>query len=126
MSWMMRAGTAAVLAFALVALPLVLDQCAASCDAHHGATAATPRCHHAAATTTRIGQVPSPCGHDHGGTVVMPANRVTPVLPTFDSAIAVPVASVTPAGTAFDHSGQPHDPPGSSLVFGAQSLPLRV
>jgi hypothetical protein len=117
---------ATVLAIALVALPLALDQCAASCEAHHDAAAATPRCHHAAATTTRIGQVPSPCGHDHGRTVVMPANRVAPLLPAFDSAITVAVAFVAPASASFDRFTQSHDPPGSSLVLSAQSLPLRI
>jgi hypothetical protein len=124
MSWLTRAGTAVVLAVALLALPLVLDRCAASCDAHPDI--ATPSCHHSAATTIGIGQTPSPCGHDHGGPVVVPADRIVHVLPAFDSAVAVAVAAVTPARASFDRCHQTHDPPGSSLVLGAQSLPLRL
>jgi hypothetical protein len=123
---MTRAGTAAALALALVALPLMLDRCAASCDAHHDDAAATPPCHHTVATTTGIGSAPSSCGHDHGGTVVMPANRVAPVLPACDVAIAAAVAAATPPSASFDRFTQTHDPPGSSLVLGGQSLPLRI
>src|SRR5207247_5531506 len=43
-------------------------------QAHQNAVASTPACHHAASTGTHISQVPTPCGHDHNGTAVAPAN----------------------------------------------------
>ena len=37
-----RMATAAVLALAVAALPVVLDRCAASCEMHHDTVASTP------------------------------------------------------------------------------------
>src|SRR5207244_3124100 len=58
MSWTTRASTALALAVAVFALPLLLDQCAASCEAHRRmATTSEPTCHDSASVTTRIGQM---------------------------------------------------------------------
>ncbi|MBI3491139.1 MAG: hypothetical protein HY047_05045 [Acidobacteria bacterium] len=126
MSWTTRAGTAAVLAVALSALPLVLDQCAASCEAHHDDVASTPSCHHASAATPRIGHVPAPCGHDHSGTVAAAAGHDAALLRAFHSVIAVLVTSVPPAGASLDRDTLTHAPPRSSLTLDARSLPLRI
>src|SRR5258707_15766623 len=68
-----RIAIAAILGVAIAALPVVLDRCAESCEAHQHTGASTPACHHAAPTGTHISQVPAPCGHDHHGTAVMAA-----------------------------------------------------
>ena len=70
--------TAAVLALAVAGLPVLLNQCAASCEAQHEAAASTPSCHHASSTGARVGHVPVPCGHDHDGALV-PAVKSAPV-----------------------------------------------
>jgi len=66
-SW--RAAAAAVVAFALAAVPVFLDRCAVSCDAHRDASLSrsSPECHHAQTPGSRVGARPSPCGHDHSG-----------------------------------------------------------
>src|SRR2546425_13090999 len=73
-----RMATAAVLALAVAALPVVLDRCAASCEMHHDTVASTPSCHHSTSRTVRIGRVPTPCGHAHNGTAVTSATSSTP------------------------------------------------
>lgn len=72
MSWAMRVSTALVVAFAMATVPLVMDWCAASCEA--AAHASTPPCHHASLSGPRIGHSPTPRGHDHNATVT----NVTP------------------------------------------------
>src|SRR2546429_531374 len=121
----LRAASAAVLTFALVALPLALDRCSAFCETHHGAAAATPSCHHTTSTAIRIGHAPPPCSHDHNAmSARMSAGFVKPER-ACQSAIAVPVA---PADTLHvsrqfvfsrrspDKISTPHD----------HSVPLRI
>src|SRR5436190_6415 len=62
-----RAASAALLALALVTLPLALDHCSAFCDTHQSAVASAPGCHHTASTTgtVRVGRSPTACGHHH-------------------------------------------------------------
>jgi hypothetical protein len=126
MSSMMRSATAGVLAIALATFSLVLDHCAASCEAHHEAVASTPSCHHASPAIPRIGRVPLPCGHDHTGTVVTTPNGAGTPLRTFNWTVAVLTAVVQPAGAAFDQTVPTHAPPGSPRTPDARSLPLRV
>src|SRR5258705_13944642 len=78
MSGATRIVTAAVLALAIALFPAALDRCAAACDAHQDAIAGTPACHHATAAVTRIGHVPTSCGHDHTGTTVASAKSAGP------------------------------------------------
>jgi hypothetical protein len=84
MSWTGRASVAILLVVACVALPVVLDQCATSCEAHASSSAA-PRCHHNGSSTERIGRTPAPCGHDHHGPVataaVAPSPASRPLVP---------------------------------------------
>src|SRR4029079_3942802 len=110
----------------VAAFPVMLDQCAATCEVHHEVIAGAPSCHHATSPALRIGPAPSPCGHDHHGIVVRSANNVAPsdrsngVL-----AAAVPVPGyLAPAASALRSPG--HAPPGAALLLDARSLPLRV
>jgi len=121
-----RISAAAVLVVAVAALPVVLDRCAATCEAHHESIAAAPSCHHATSPATRIGQTPSPCGHDHHGTAVRAANGAGPADRSngvLALAVAVPVY-FAPAASVLHGPG--HAPPGASLLLDARSLPLRI
>ena len=126
MPWTTRSATVAVLVVALAALPLVMDQCVAACEAEHDAHASAPACHHTSLTTSPIGHTPAPCGHDHSGTVGTTAAPVASVL-AFNSMVAVVVVVATilarPAG---DSSGLTHSPPGFSLSLDTRLLPLRI
>jgi len=59
----LRATTAAVLAFAITALPVIPDRCTASCEANH-AVASTPACHHTT-SGSHVAHIPLACGRDH-------------------------------------------------------------
>ena len=70
MSWFTRATTALSLVVAVLALPVVLDRCAAACDTHRSrAGRAVAACHHDSQAGAQVGQPPVPCGHDHEATV---------------------------------------------------------
>ena len=73
-----KIAVAAVVALAMAVLPVVLDQCAGSCEAHRDTVASTPACHHTTSTGTHIAHVPNPCAHDHNGTVITTANNPAP------------------------------------------------
>src|SRR5438132_12513365 len=94
MSSPVRAASAAVLAFALLALPLALDHCSAFCEAHHDTVASTPSCHHTTSVALRIGRAPAPCGHDHNATSVRISRGLVKLERVFHSRTAV---LVTPA-----------------------------
>src|ERR1700676_4778239 len=81
-------AVAAVVALAMAVLPLVLDQCAGSCEAHRDAVASTPACHHTTSTGTHIAHVPNPCAHDHNRTVIAAANNPAPTGMGFHSVVA--------------------------------------
>lgn len=125
MSRRSRLVTVFALAVAIVATPLVLDGCAASCEAHDN-VAATPTCHHVASTALRVGANPASCGHDHAGLAAAPVTHVTSIQRTFDAPIAL-LAAPLPARDASQARFEPaHAPPGSSLTLGTHSLPLRI
>ena len=66
-----RIVCSAALALAVGAVPLVADWCAAVCEsAHESGPTDAPACHHSASTTMHIGEVPTPCSHDHRPVVV--------------------------------------------------------
>jgi hypothetical protein len=122
----LRFSTAAALALAVAALPLVLDQCAGSCEAHNGAMASTPSCHHATPTGTRIKDVPARCGHDHNSTAATSAPGSTFAdrsLANVAATVELP-ASVTPAMSF--RRVLTHAPPGPSSPSPDRSLPLRI
>jgi hypothetical protein len=63
---MVRASLTLCLVISLLAAPLVMDQCATSCEMTHSNSAASaPTCHHVTAPLARIGRTPERCGHDH-------------------------------------------------------------
>jgi hypothetical protein len=119
MSWAGRASVAILLVVACVALPLVLDQCATSCEAHSSSSAAAPSCHHTGSLTERVGSMPAPCGHDHNGPVATaavapsPASRPLVLMPaiTIDPMAAndlvahwIDAPSATPAPISHSHT----------------------
>jgi len=121
-----RIATAALLALGLATLPGVLDRCAESCEAQQDALSSTPTCHHAHSSTTRIGSVPTPCGHDHNGTLVTAATGAR--LANGSSgwlATAVEPSAPLPHNAPNRHVPTPA-PPGLSLPLDTRSLPLRI
>src|ERR1700682_1703784 len=84
-----KIAVAAVVALAMAVLPVVLDQCAGSCEAHRDTVASTPACHHTTSTGPHIAPVPIPCGHDHNGTAITAANNPAPMGQAFHSIVAV-------------------------------------
>src|SRR5437763_16456176 len=71
-------STAAVLMLAITALPVILDRCAGTCEAHRDAVASAPACHHAASPGTHLGRVPGRCGHDQRDTAVTATKSAAP------------------------------------------------
>jgi hypothetical protein len=121
-----RFGVAAILALAVAALPVMLDRCTESCEAHQVAVASTPVCHHATATATYITNLPAPCGHDHNGSAVTAAKSVAPIerASVLLATTGSPFPVAPPAGD--DVRVDPHSPPDSSPPFAGRSLPLRI
>jgi hypothetical protein len=120
-----KIAVAAILSLSIGALPVVLDRCAESCEVHAALTSA-PSCHHLTSTASRIGQVPSPCSHDHHGTALSASNSSAPTVRSI---------SVTAATIAVPHSFPPAKAdrqvpvdasPGATLTLDTRSLPLRV
>jgi hypothetical protein len=71
---MFRASLALSLIVSLLAVPLIMDQCATACEMNGAsgvANAAT--CHHSTAPAARIGHTRGRCGHDHTGAVAIGA-----------------------------------------------------
>jgi len=118
-------ATAAVLALAVAAMPILLDQCAESCEARHGTVASTPACHHAGSTGTRVGHVPLPCGHDHGA-VSVPAVKSAPLSAVVDSIVPIQIVRASVTSAAADDHLSIHAPPGSSSALNTQSRRLRI
>ena len=121
-----KIAVAAVVALAMAVLPVVLDQCAGSCEAHRHTIASTPACHHTTSTGTHIAHVPIPCGHDHNGTAITAANNPAPTGKAFHSIVAVDGRPTLVSPAAASHRVRPHSPPSSSLALDRRSLPLRV
>jgi len=122
---LMRIAAVAVLAAAIAALPIVLDRCAESCEAHQHSAAAPPTCLHAAIPGTKISSAPTVCGHDHGATAVGPAKSSTPSAGTYS--IVTIDGGIDGRPPANARVGVlPHSPPNSSLSLDRRSLPLRV
>jgi hypothetical protein len=121
-----RIAVAAIVALAVAALPMMLDRCAESCDAHQHTIASAPACHHAASTGTHITPAPASCGHDHNGTTVTAAKSFAPT----SRAFALIAGAIGPLGVAppaaADIRFEPHAPPDPSPSLSGRSLPLRV
>ena len=89
-----RIVCAVALALTVGTVPLVADWCAAVCESAHGnGPSDAPACHHNTSTVSHIGEVPTPCSHDHHPVVVDAAT-------TFDvtsrAATACPSVTVQP------------------------------
>jgi hypothetical protein len=121
-----KIAVAAALALAMAVLPVVLDQCAGSCEAHRDTIASTPACHHTTSTGTHTAHVPIPCGHDHNGTAITTANKPAPTGTAFHSVVAVESRPTLVSHAGAGLRGRPHSPPSSALTLDRRSLPLRV
>src|SRR5437667_8872864 len=120
----MRIATATVLAFAIAALPVALDRCAVSCEAHQDTVASTLSCHHPTSMATRIGKVPTPCGHDHSGSAVASAKSVAPNGRA--SLVAVETAPFPQLLGSASGRALPHASSRFSLAVDHRSLSLRI
>jgi hypothetical protein len=99
--------TAAVLALAVGAVPLIADWCAATCEAAH--TAGMPSCHHTSSSLSHVGDVPAPCGHNHQPLVV----DATTTTPTVSRTVMLPVGravDLAASGRPLVAVGTPRDP----------------
>ena len=123
MRWAIRIFTVAALTAALGGLPIVLDQCAESCDAH--AAAAAPACHHAQTAGAHVGKAPAGCPHDHT-VAIGAALRGPSVLPDTFSALTLVAAPDAVADTLVSRISPAHIPPDPVTPLHARSLPLRV
>jgi hypothetical protein len=120
-----RTSLALILATSVVALPLIIDRCAASCDAVASAES-SPACHHhPPASTESVRPAPAVCGHDHTGMIAtqtstpdhsVVTSAFAPLSPTVDAA---PQLARLPRE---DASGRRWPPGGTPLL----SPPLRV
>jgi hypothetical protein len=120
-------AVAAVLAFA--AVPLAAEWCEISCEAAQSRTAVTePACHHASSRITRVGHVPTPCGHDHRPSVVdtvattPAAARAAALLPASTPAVASAIAPLA----ALTSWAAPLLRPSAALLPLALSSTLRI
>src|SRR5438552_3390668 len=121
-----RIATAAVLALAVAALPVILDGCVESCATRTSDTsAAAPACHHASSVVTAVGRVPLACGHDHNGTAVIVAKDAAPV--GHDAHVVALIHSVPAFRISIDSAHTIFDsaPPGPAPTA-VRPLPLRI
>jgi hypothetical protein len=122
-----RVVLAAVLAVAVAVavVPLMLDQCAATCEKHHDSVASMPACHHTG-TAFHVGHAPNGCGHDHNETLVTADNGLTTTSRPFVATVAVVAIPVNPAVAISQHL-RTHAPPGpASTLLDRSSLPFRI
>jgi hypothetical protein len=123
-----RAATALTLVLAIAGVPLVMDQCAATCELARAGLAASsaPSCHHTSSPATKIGHPPQRCGHDHH-MARMAAADATPAPRALVSGLAMVSGSMTvdalPTTTHVD-ARAPESPPDLNL-HGSPS-PLRI
>jgi hypothetical protein len=122
MSPLSRALVAVVLVFACSAMPFAVDLCGASCEVAHGAArTATPSCHHAPSTGSRIGHAPTTCGHNHHRVMIVAAAKpsTAPRVPTVVSLrTTVPITVVGLVATI--------DSPSWDIAGSTRSIPLTL
>ena len=125
MAGAIKTVTSAALAFAVAALPVVLNHCATTCERHQNAATA-PACHHASVSGSHLAAPPGACGHDHGDVVVTAAKaaRTTgqPDVDVIADLHTAPIADSAVAARRLDTTPSP--PCSSSLAAG--SAPLRI
>ena len=117
---------ATALALAIAGLPVILDQCAESCDAHAVTASMTPPCHHAVPAGTHFTKAPTTCGHDHTGSAFTAVKNFAPTDRVFAmAASAARIVLIMPA-PCDDARFALTTPPHASPPWFARSLPLRV
>ncbi len=122
-----RIGFVLALAVAVASVPLMLDQCAATCEMHHETVASTPVCHHRGSTGAHLGQTPGSCGHDHNSTSVAPDDGSAPNIRTARTSVTVVVTPTILTAATTPQRIQAHDPPGlDGQQFDRRALPLRI
>ena len=121
-----RLTVAMLLAGAIAGLPIVLDQCAASCDAHQSAATATPPCHHAQTTGAQFQPASPDCHHDHAASLgALPSTTS----PQERHGLAMPWTPFAESMTSHDSAFvlvSTHAPPDLDSGTHARSLPLRI
>jgi len=121
-----RIALVAVLAIAVASVPLILDQCAATCEMHHETVASTPACHHSGTASAHLGQTPQPCGHDHNGTSVTSDGGSIPTIRNFAMGTAIVLMPISPALVGTSQTLHTYAPPGPLPQFDRRSLTLRI
>ncbi len=122
-----RIGFVVALAVVVASVPLLLDQCASTCEMHHETIASTPACHHSGSTGAHLGQMPGSCGHDHNTTSVTPDDGSVPNIHTVSTDVAVFLTPTILTVTATPHTVPAHDPPClDDQQFDRRALPLRI
>jgi hypothetical protein len=120
-----RLTIAMLLGVAVGALPVMLDRCTETCEAHR-ADASAPACHHTTSAAIHLTSAPAPCGHDHHGTTLNAPKGFSPPDRTCAcAAVAVGQLLIAPP-TASDVQVRPPAPPDISPSLASRSLPLRV
>jgi len=127
MARMVRASLTLCLVIAILAAPLVMDQCATSCELIHGNSAASaPTCHHVTAPAARIGTAPERCGHDHTGAVAVgTADPIRLFRSPVWSLVAIASASILSDGPRPHHVESDASPP-AGPDQSALTSPLRI
>jgi hypothetical protein len=125
MAGAVRIAVAAALIAALACLPIVLDQCSASCGAHQNDAAAAPPCHHVHGASARIGHAPAACDHDHSASIGALQSALSVPQHSIET-VALAAARILPANGRAWTAVSMHAPPGPTGSIHASSLPLRV
>ena len=122
-----KTGFVVVLASAFAVAPVILNQCAASCQAHHDTVASTPSCHHVSTSASgpHLRQAPEACGHDHTG-LVSADNALNVGTRVVAAGLAIVPVSASGAPILQVSSAQPHAPPDLDGSLPARSSVLRL
>ena len=121
-----RIALVAVLAIAVASLPLILDQCAATCEMHHDTVASTPACHHSGTGSAHLWQTPQSCGHDHNDISVTSDSGSIPTVRNVAMGAGIVLMPIIPALVATSQTVYTHAPPGPAPQFDRRSLTLRI
>jgi hypothetical protein len=123
-----RAAVAGALIVAFVALPLAMNLCAASCEAHRAladAAAPAPACHHAATPSASIGRTPMPCGYGHADRAFVAPAGPDQIARPLTSPAAVPMSAAIGTRPALHAPVEEATPPLRSVPH-ALSSTLRI
>lgn len=127
MAWMVRASLTLCVVVSILAAPLVMDQCATSCEmTHTNSAASAPACHHVTAPAVRMGRTPERCGHDHSGAVAIGA--ADPIRLARSSMWNLVATATVPIGSdeAEPHRVEANSSPPAGRGQPALTSPLRI